>query len=454
MENKIENNTLETGYKQELKAGSIGIWALVAYAIAFMVPIAPMAVFGYVSNLSGGMVPLVYLVALTGMMFTAISYARMAAIFPFAGSIYNYVQRGLNPHFGFIAAWLIIADYFLVPAVSYSFASMYMMDFVPVIPAWVWIIAFVAFNTFINVRGVSFTANANLSIVGAQLLCLAGFLYYSITYLINNHISISLEPFWRSGNVHFMMITSAASIAVFSMIGFDTISTLSEEAKDPKKNIPKATILCLFVAGFIFLAQTYMAQIVTPNFQNLDPDMGFYDIAQTVGGLPLRLCLLGAMLIGLLASAMVAQASVSRIFYSLSRDKLFPAFLGKIHPVYKTPHLASLFIAVISIILAVFIPLSQIITLINFGALSAYLFMNFTIFWYFYIKLKERGPVSVGRNIFLPLCGLVVIGFLWAGLNPVTKIIGLTWLVIGIIIGLVKSKGYKTVPEAFTKIEM
>lgn len=110
-----ETNIEQFGYKQELRRG-MGLWDVVMYGVLFMVIIAPQSIFGSIQLNSHGMTPLVYIIGFVAIMFTAMSYMRMSGRFPIAGSVYSYVQRGINPHVGFIAGWLILLDYILVPS--------------------------------------------------------------------------------------------------------------------------------------------------------------------------------------------------------------------------------------------------------------------------------------------------------------------------------------------------
>ncbi|MGH8118844.1 MAG: APC family permease, partial [Rhodanobacteraceae bacterium] len=121
---------------------ALGLRHLVVYGMIFMVPIAPMALYGFVAQESHGMVPLVYLIGVVAMLFTALSYKRLSGVFPVAGSVYSYVQRGWHPYLGFLAGWMILADYLLVPALLYAFSATWLRGLLPAVPAWPWVLAF------------------------------------------------------------------------------------------------------------------------------------------------------------------------------------------------------------------------------------------------------------------------------------------------------------------------
>ncbi|HEV7849851.1 MAG TPA: amino acid permease, partial [Mycobacterium sp.] len=148
------------GYTQELHR-SVATVDLLIYGLIFMVPIAPWAIFGTVYNSAAGMVPLVYLIGLVAMVFTAMAYAQMARSFPLAGSVFSYVGRGIHPGAGFFAGWAILLDYLLVPTLLYVFAAESMIGLFPGTPRWMWAIVFVVVNTVINLLGVDSLKMAN-----------------------------------------------------------------------------------------------------------------------------------------------------------------------------------------------------------------------------------------------------------------------------------------------------
>ena len=442
-------------YQQELNR-VLGFKDLLIYGMVFMVPIAPMSVYGLVSQQSYGMVPLVYLVGIIAMVFTALSYSQMSREFPVAGSVYSYVQRGLNPHIGFLAGWMILVDYILAPALLYAFSGVWLHSMVPSVPPFVWVLVFVLFNTFVNARGVQLAAKTNFILLGIELLSLLVFIGYGIKFVFVDHLGtggFSMTPLFQAKHVNGGFVATATSIAVLSFLGFDGISTLSEETKNPKKTVGRATVAALIILGLIFMLETYMAALIHPHYKGLDPDMGFFNIAREAGGSFLYYMLIIVNIVACgIANALAAQSAISRILYSMSRDKLLPGsgFLGKIHPKYKTPFNATVFVGVISILVAKFLGLETIIKFVNFGALTSFMLLNITVFTYFYIKKKERGFGAFVKYVLCPLIGFGIIAYVWSGFDKITFYVGFGWLFIGIIVGAIKSKGYKVVPEALS----
>lgn len=449
MSNQTVTQNVETGYKQELKR-TLHLRDVLIYGMVFMVPIAPMGIYGYVSQQSFGMVPLVYLVGIIAMVFTALSYKQMSKRFPIAGSVYSYVQRGLNPHVGFVAGWMILADYLLVPALLYAFSATWIHSMIPGVPKFIWLIVFVVFNTVVNVLGITLQAKTNFILLAIELVALLIFVIFAIKFvLIDGHGAggLSIKPLFQANHLSLGFIATATSIAVLSFLGFDAISTLAEETDQPQRTIGNATVLALIVLGVIFMLQTYMAALVHPNYQNLDPNMGFFNIAQEAGGKFLYYLLIVVNVIAAgIANALAGQSAISRILYSMGRDNLLPfsGFLSKVSPRFKTPLNATLLVAVISLIVASLVPQETIVTLVNFGALSSFMLLNFTVFVYFYLKRRQR--THIFKYLLFPLLGLVIVGYVWFGFDRTTFIFGISWLVLGIIVGAVKSKGYREIP--------
>ena len=439
------------GYRQDLKR-ALGLRHLLVYGMITMVPIAPMSVYGFVAKQSHGMVPLVYAVGIVAMLFTALSYKRLSGVFPIAGSVYSYVQRGWHPYLGFLAGWMILADYLLVPALLYAFSASWLHGLLPAVPAWIWVLGFVSFNAAVNILGIELQAKAHFVLLVLELIALLLFVALAIEFVFvlkRGAGGWSAAPFFQPQQVNGGFIATATSIAVLSFLGFDAISTLSEEVVDPRKTVGNATVLSLLLLGLIFIAQTYLAALVHPDYASLDPELGFFQIGRELGGPWLYTSLLVVNIIAAgIASALAAQLAIARILYSMGRDRVLPAggFLSRVHPRLKTPVDAILLVAVLSIALALLVPEEVILKLVNFGALTAFMLLNATVFVYFCVKQKQY------RNVFsylvFPGLGLCIIAFVWSGFDRTTFLFGGSWILAGVVLGAFKYKNFKSLePE-------
>lgn len=273
------------GYKQELHR-ALTFRDLLVYGMIFMVPIAPFGVFGYVWDGAQGMVALAYLIGMVAMFFTAMSYWSMSRAFPVSGSVYAYAQRGIHPIVGFFAGWLILLDYILVPSLLYIVSAAALGPMLPGVPGWVWIIGFIAINSLINLRGITFTARANNTILVAEIVVLTIFVVLGLIALYSGAGAghLTLDPLYNADKFSLPLVMGAVSIAVLSFLGFDGISTLSEETKGGVDTVGKASLGALMLVGTLFIVQTWIAADLAQGMKFGSLDTAFYDTANLAGG--------------------------------------------------------------------------------------------------------------------------------------------------------------------------
>ncbi|MBR8658320.1 APC family permease [Brevibacillus sp. NL20B1] len=429
------------GYKQELKR-ALSFWDLLVYGLIFMVPIAPFGVYGYVADASKGMVALAYLIGMAGMIFTALSYARMSEAFPVAGSVYAYAQRGIHETVGFFSGWAILLDYILIPSLCYVVSANALTSLVPTIPAWVWIVLFLAVNTVINVRGVEFTARANKIMLIILFAVLVLFLIAGVTALLGSG-GFTVKPIYDAEHFDLNLVMSAVSIAVLSFLGFDAISTLSEEVKGGSKAVGRASVTALFTVGFLFIAQTWVASDLGRGMQFDSLDTAFYEIAGAAGGVWLKtVSILATVLSWGISAALVAQAAISRILFSMGRDRKLPAVLAKVHPRYQTPYVSTVLVAVVSLIVSLgfqdHMPL--LTNLVNFGALTSFVVLHLSVIIHFTIRQKSRQVVA---HLLCPLIGMSVIAYVLTSMDPLAIKAGIAWLALGAVYLFIRSRVFK-----------
>lgn len=430
---------------------TLSLKALVIYGLCMVSPLCLYLVYGSVAQISYGMVPLVYVIGTLLMLFTAFSYVQYSKEMPASGSIYSYISRGINPHVGFVSGWLILGYYIAVPGLTFALSSAWLGTLFPSIPAFVWVLILTALNTIVNVRGVKMGIKVNVALLVIQLVSLVLFFILGIKFVfIDGHGThgFSFAPLFQGEHFSFSFIATSVSIAVVGFLGLDGISTLSDDAKNPKRNIGLAMICTLLVIGFFYIAQGFLTGLIHPNYTNLDADMGLFEISKEIGGTTFFawIIIVNVLAFGV-ACASGLQASLSRILYTMSHDHLLPRFFDHIHPTYHTPVNATLFSGVVALIVGSFVPVTVILMFINFGAISAYAMLNLSVMIYFYIKLKRRGVRAVFSYVIYPMIGLAVCLFAWSGFDKVTYIAGFSWTLLGILIGAIASKGYRITPK-------
>lgn len=422
------------GYKQELHR-SLTLKDLVIYGMIFMVPIAPFGVFGYVWEGSQGMVALAYLIGMVAMFFTAMSYWSMSRAFPVSGSVYAYAQRGIHETVGFFAGWLILLDYILVPSLLYIVSAAALSPILPEVPAWVWIVTFIVLNSVINLVGIQFTATTNRYILIAEIVILAIFVVMGLTALYAGEGAggLTLNPLYNAEKFSLPLVMGAVSIAVLSFLGFDGISTLSEESKGGADAVGKASLFALLLVGTLFILQTWIAADLAAGSSFTNLDTAFYDTANLAGGAWLKQATIWATALSWgIANALVAQAAISRILFAMGRDRQLPKILAKVHPRFKTPYVSTLLVAVISLGSGLYFNgnIDNLSRLVNFGALIGFFILHLSVINHYMIRQKSTAWV---RHLVFPLVGLAIIGFVLYEMDIEAKKLGLGWLLLGIV---------------------
>ncbi|PWR14855.1 amino acid permease [Micromonospora sicca] len=432
---------LRYGYQQELSR-QLRFRDLMAYGLVYMVPIAPMAIFGSVYAASGGMVALAYAIGVAALVFTAFSYAQMVKAFPMSGSVYNYAGRGVHPAVGFLAGWVILLDYVLVPGLLYLVASVAMHATVPSMPLWVWLLGFVAVNTVVNSVGIRLTAAVTRVMLVGELIILAIFLVVAVAALASGQGSFSWDAFYNSGTFTWSLIAGAVSVAVLSFLGFDGISMLAEETRDGSRQVGRAMAAVLVLAGVLFIAQTWLAAMLVPDPARLLADgdrngTAFYDAAGAAGGGWLAtLCAVATAIAWGLPNSMVAQVATSRLLYAMARDRQLPGFLAKVSLRRSVPINATLLTGAVSLTLGLYVAtradgITLLSSLINFGAMVAFLVLHVSVVVHHLIRRRSR---NWWAHLVMPAVGFVILAYVVVNANIAAQRLGLAWLALGVLV--------------------
>ena len=440
----------EFGYRQELRR-VLTTKDLLIYGMVFMVPIAPYAVYGFVWETAHGMVPLAYLLGLVGMIFTALSYATMSAAFPLAGSVYTYAQRGLHEIAGFFSGWLILLDYILVPALLYLFSLVALRPLVPQVPGWLWLVVFISFNATVNLVGIELTARVNRYMLFMELATLALFVGFGLAVLYGGAGAghLTWTPLYNHGAFSWTTVAAATSVAVLSFLGFDGISTLSEENGGRPDAIARATVLSLLLVGALFMLQTWIATDLSRGMSFSSNETAFYEIAQRAGGTWLRiLSIVAVVLANAVANAMAAQAAVARVLFAMARDGKLPALLAKVHPRFKTPYVSTIGVAVVSLVVGLLFAarVDDLAVIVNFGALSGFVLLHLSVINHYWVR--ERSGRWL-RHLLCPLLGLSIILFVLYEMDRSAKILGGCWIAVGVVYySILALRGRNRMPAA------
>ncbi|MGL5700251.1 MAG: APC family permease [Kluyvera sp.] len=428
----LASSTGKTGLRKSLK-----LWQVVMMGLAYLTPMTVFDTFGIVSGISNGHVPASYLLALAGVLFTAISYGKLVRQFPQAGSAYTYTQKSIGPHAGFMVGWSSLLDYLFLPMINVLLAKIYLSAMFPDVPPWIWVVSFVSILTLANLKSVNLVANFNTLFVLVQVSIMVVFVVLVVHGLHKGEgvgTVWSLQPF-ISQNAHLIPIITGATIVCFSFLGFDAVTTLSEETMDAARVIPKAIFLTALYGGLIFIIASFFMQLFFPNISRFkDPDAALPEIALYVGGKLFQSIFLCTTFVNTLASGLASHASVSRLLYVMGRDNVFPErVFGYVHPKWRTPALNVIMVGVVALS-ALFFYLVTATALINFCALVAFTFVNLSVFNHFW---RRKGYNKTWKERFhyllLPLIGAVTVGVLWINLEATSLTLGLVWAALGLL---------------------
>lgn len=413
---------------------ALGLPSLVLFGLVYMVPLTVFTTYGIVTQTTGGRLSVAYLVTLAAMVFTARSYARMAVAYPVAGSAYTYTQKSFGAPAGFLAGWSLLLDYLFLPMINYLVVGIYLHAALPAIPAWVFVVLSIAGVTLLNIVGIVSVARANVVIIAVQAIFIVVFLVLACSKVFSLGTVDVMAPIYGDGSTTgFSPVLAGAAILCLSFLGFDAVSTLSEEAKDPKRSVPQAIMIATVAAGLIFVVLSYLGQLVFPSNQFGDVESGSLDLMMSAGGQFLQSFFTAAYVAGALGSAIASQASVARILYAMGRDGILPRpIFGYVSPRFATPVYAILAVSAVSL-LAIVISLTTLASVISFGALVAFSVVNLSVIKHYFVDRRERDGARVVTNLVLPLTGFLLTVWLWTSLSGLTLLIGLCWLAVGFV---------------------
>ncbi|WP_025135065.1 APC family permease [Leucobacter sp. PH1c] len=432
---------------------NLGLWAIVGLGLGYMTPTVVFDTFGMVARDTNNVVPLAYLVALIVMVFTAVSYGKMAGAIPSAGSAYTYVKESMHPNVGFMVGWTSLIDYMLLPMVNCLIIRSYLEAVFPGIPGWIWVVLYCVLVTgviYLTMRG---TSNVNMILLVFSIIVMTVFVVMVWAQLAGGEgvgSVASMQPFIHDG-VTMGAVLMGATIVCFSFIGFDAVTMYVEEAKSPKI-VPRAILLTVVLGGAIFLIAGYFTQLRFPDWEVFAPggDMQYVEdstlplIGNFVGGPVLQAVLTAAGFAATLASGLASHASVSRMLLVMGRNNVLPKrFFGYINPKTHTPTFNIVLTGVVCL-LAIAFTLEMIAAFINYGALIAFTFVNLSVIAWFAIRQgRRKTPSDIFKFIVMPGIGTALTGVLWANLHPDALIGGVIWTVIGLAYLLFLTKGFK-----------
>ncbi|MFF3264488.1 APC family permease [Streptomyces sp. NPDC002932] len=428
---------------------TLGFRDLVVYGLLFIAPMAPVGVFGTLDAKSHGAVALVYVAATVVMAFTAFSYAQMVRVAPLAGSVFAYARKGLGEGPGFIAGWMAMLDYLLIPAVAYLFSGIAMNSLVPEVSRWVWTALAVVLTTLLNLWGVRAAARVGFAVLAMEIVVLLVFLVSAVVVLVQDGAHRGwLTPLNGDAGFSASAVLGAVSVAVLSYLGFDAIATFAEEVTGGSAKVARALLFCLVLAGFLFVAQAYLAALLEPMTSAelaADPvaqGSAFYDTVDSAVGSWLHDLVAVSKAIGAAFAALAGQAAAGRLLFAMARERRLPALLSKVDPRSGVPRIAILIAAVVTLVAAVWAArrddgLDHLVSVVDVGALTAFVLLHASVVGWFVVRRMEGAP-SWWRHVLIPVVGAGVLIAVIVEATSSAQVVGACWFVVGLAVLLVQ----------------
>lgn len=424
---------------------TLGFRDLVVYGLLFIAPMAPVGVFGTLDAKSGGAVALVYVVATVVMAFTAFSYAQMVRVAPKAGSVFTYARKGLGEVPGFIAGWMAMLDYLLIPAVAYLFSGIAMNALVPEVSRWIWTAIAVVLTTALNLWGVRAAARVGFAVLALEIAVLLVFVVSAVVVLVRDGAQRGwLTPLTGDSGFSTTAVIGAVSVAVLSYLGFDAIASFAEEVTGGSAKVARAVLFCLVMAGALFVVQSYLAALLEPvSSAGLAADpaaqgSAFYDAVDASVGTWLHDLVAASKAVGAAFAALAGQAAAGRLVFAMARERRLPRFLARIDAKSGVPRVAVLCAAVVTLVAAVWAArrddgLDHLVSVVNIGALTAFVLLHASVVGWFVVRRMEGEP-SWWRHLVVPVLGTAALVAVIVEATRSAQVVGACWLAVGLVV--------------------
>ncbi|WNL38641.1 APC family permease [Halomonas sp. PAMB 3232] len=427
---------------------TLSLKAVVLFGLAYMTPLIVLGTFGVIASTSQGAVPTAYLITTIAMLFTAYSYGIMARAYPIAGSAYTYTRKAIDSRVGFMVGWSVLLDYFFLPMVIWLIGAAYINARFPEVPSWLFLLGFIGITTSLNVYGIKMASRVNSLLMVFQILVIVFFVLLSVRHVVSSGGASSLfsmGPF-LGDNAGFTAIAAGAAVAAYSFLGFDAVTTLTEETIEPRRNIPLAIMLTALIGGGIYVLVGYTTQLVHPGSEFINADSAAFEIATMIGADLFGAVFLAGLVLAQFTSGLAAQASASRLLYAMGRDAVLPRRLfGALHARFRTPVFNIVLTGAIGVV-ALFLDVLSAASFINFGAFIAFIMVNLSVLFMVNRDADARHRYGVVKGMLIPLVGAGVNLWLMSQLDSNAFVLGAIWLAIGLVQLIYLTRGFRQPP--------
>jgi amino acid transporter len=429
---------------------TLGLRSLVLLGLAYMTPIIVLGIFGIVAEITAGASASAYLVALVAMIFTASSYGRLSAAYPVAGSAYTYVGKTIDSRVGFLVGWAVLLDYIFLPMVIWLIGASYLNAQFPTVPNFVWVLGFIAITTVLNVLGIKVADRTNFVLMIFQTLVLVLFVVFAIVFVVGaSGVGglASASPF-VGVDATWTNVTAGAAVAAYCFLGFDAVTTFTEETINPRQTVPRAIMLVAVLGGGIFVLVSYITQLVHPGGTFDNSGAAAFDIAGQIGGALFSAVFLAGLVVAQFTSGLAAQASASRLLFAMGRDGVLPRkVFAAVNAKFHTPVFGIVIIGVIGLA-ALWLDITTSTSFINFGAFTAFTLVNVSVIAHYVRERKLGNSLNPFVYVVMPIIGAVVCAYLLTALDSNALTLGLSWLAVGVVVLAIITRGFTRRPPA------
>jgi APA family basic amino acid/polyamine antiporter len=429
---------------EELKK-SIGAFGLTALGVGAIIGTGIFVVIGKGAAVAGPALVISFILAAVTCTFSALSYAELSSSVPVSGSAYTFSYATLGELVAFIIGWDLILEYgvsvagvavgwggnvneflqaafgFELPlAISKSPSEGGVFNITAVF--------IVAVITVLLTLGTRESTTVNAVMVVIKLAILIFFIIVAFTAFHSGNF-VPFAPKGAAG------VTAAAGVIFFAYIGFDAVSTGSEESKNPGRDLPIAVIGSLLISTVLYVIVAIAAVGVAPIDTLTGSDAPLAAGLREGAGIAWAggVLALGA-LIAITSVVLVIMYGQTRIFFAMCRDGLFPRRLAHVHPRFGTPARLTIGFGILISLLAAFVPLGAIVELVNIGTLFAFVLVNIGVIVLRRTRPDMERPFRVPFSPVFPIIGIAFCLYLMAQLPGVTWLRFLIWLIVGLII--------------------
>ena len=451
----MEGNTNVTAADSRELKRVLKLPMLVCQGLAYLCPACVLLYYGIINQLTNGHFPLTLIVAGVAMTLTALSYAKMCRKYPVAGSVYSYVSKSIGPRLGFAAGWTMMLDYFLLPMTCYLSLGLYLNILVPAVPVWAWIIIGVIFVAVCNYVGVTIAGFMNTINVVAPIIALVATIVGIIVFIAKGGGAGTLlfpEALYNPETFQINTLMTGAAIMAIVFVGFDSVTTYAEETIEPEKNMPRAVVIICVGAAIEFFICAYIMNCGWPWSEAAsviqNPDTAITEYNEHIGIAWMNFIFIIINTLACIGCCIAGQGATARILLGMGRDGFIPKkFFGYIHPKFKTPSRNILLSAVIGLA-AIFFQdsLTNAMSLVSFGAIMGFILTNISVIARFWVRDKERSGAAAVKYLIIPAIAAAVCIYLWLSLTTTAKIVGFSWLALGVVFLAIKTKGFKELP--------